>query len=490
MITISHLAEHPKLGLTFIAGRQGAGRPVTWAHAVDLPDPWKWIGQGDLVMTTGAGFPASSEEQAVWMARLIEAKASGLVVALRPDAPDLSQAALQVAEDSGFSVLGASFELEFATVARVVIESALETQRHRLARSERLFSAYTELLHETKTLTERMDRLGERFGWAIEIQSEDGPNVPNSIQNPGVVRMVIPGRTGSTLVVQPRDTGTQGVVDSALVHYLAGLVGLEIEREAMDRDEARAAGEELLRGLIRGDVEYSSARSAFERRGMPDPLVAVVLRPSGKAAWDGSHLHHHPNLWSYKPPLLSDQGDLIAILPDSRTLVVSLVEALGDNSKAGISQALNPASGILEGIRQARLALSLAIESDEGVATYSSSRVGSLIPDTVAEATALAHRYLEPLFEHDRSHGTELVRTLSTFLETDRSWKKTSDQLHIHRQTLVYRMRTIEELTRVKPASTAGTAALWLALESARATGILPRWDSGQEEASRKHAPP
>lgn len=479
MITISHLAELPTLGLQFIAGRRGAGRPVTWAHAVDLPDPWKWIGQGDLVMTTGAGFPESPEEQTIWMAQLIDAKASGLVVAPRPDAPDLSAEALEVAEHAGFSVLSASFELEFTTLARVVIESSLETQRHRLARSERLFSTYTDLLHETQTLPERMQRLGDRLGWQIEIVSEDRLNTSRNSQSGDTetVRMVIPGRTDSTLLVRPRKSGNAPeVVDSALVHYLAGLVGLEIERAAMDRDDARASGEKLLRELILGEVDYASARSACERRGLHDPLIAAVFRPSGAAAWTTADLHHHPSLRTFSPPLLNEDGSIIAILPESRTLVTTLTQALGDGSRSGISQALNPASGLLEAIRQARLALSLAVESNDQVTTYASSRVGSLIPDTVAEASALARRYLEPILNHDRTHNTELIVTLSTFLESDGSWKKTADLLHIHRQTLVYRMGTIEQLTNLKPTSSAGTAALWLALESARATGLLHNW--------------
>ncbi|GGE98553.1 hypothetical protein GCM10011611_00030 [Aliidongia dinghuensis] len=79
-----------------------------------------------------------------------------------------------------------------------------------------------------------------------------------------------------------------------------------------------------------------------------------------------------------------------------------------------------------------------------------------------------------PLIEYDRDHDTSLLRTLATFLANDGGWKVAASKLGIHRQTLVYRLRMIEQLTGLKPASTSGTAALWLAVQAGRAAGILP----------------
>jgi len=54
-MTVDGLVAVPSLGLTYLAGSRGGFRPVTWAHACDLPDPWHWFKVGDLVMTTGGG---------------------------------------------------------------------------------------------------------------------------------------------------------------------------------------------------------------------------------------------------------------------------------------------------------------------------------------------------------------------------------------------------------------------------------------------------
>ncbi|WP_247521677.1 helix-turn-helix domain-containing protein [Bradyrhizobium sp. 190] len=65
------------------------------------------------------------------------------------------------------------------------------------------------------------------------------------------------------------------------------------------------------------------------------------------------------------------------------------------------------------------------------------------------------------------------MQTLATFLANDGSWKVTAGKLGIHRQTLVYRLRLIEELTGLKPTSTSGTAAFWLSFNAGQSAGIL-----------------
>src|SRR5688500_13988842 len=98
MITVNGLVAIDALGLRFLAGAAGGSRLITWAHVVDLPDPWRWVAEGNLVMTTGAGIPEDPAEQANWLDRLADANVSALVVAARADAPQISDRMLAAAE--------------------------------------------------------------------------------------------------------------------------------------------------------------------------------------------------------------------------------------------------------------------------------------------------------------------------------------------------------------------------------------------------------
>ncbi|GAA2007391.1 PucR family transcriptional regulator ligand-binding domain-containing protein [Nocardiopsis rhodophaea] len=56
-------------------------------------------------------------------------------------------------------------------------------------------------------------------------------------------------------------------------------------------------------------------------------------------------------------------------------------------------------------------------------------------------------RLLGPLLTYDRDHRSELVRTLERFLEHSGSWQRCAATMHVHVNTLRYRIGRIEELT-------------------------------------------
>ena len=65
---------------------------------------------------------------------------------------------------------------------------------------------------------------------------------------------------------------------------------------------------------------------------------------------------------------------------------------------------------------------------------------------SVDELEAFCHPAVMSLREHDRAHAVKLLPTLSAFLKNDRDTLVTAAELFIHRNTLSYRMRKINEL--------------------------------------------
>ncbi|MFC6653902.1 PucR family transcriptional regulator [Paenibacillus rhizoplanae] len=54
---------------------------------------------------------------------------------------------------------------------------------------------------------------------------------------------------------------------------------------------------------------------------------------------------------------------------------------------------------------------------------------------------------LYPLKEHDREHKSDLLRTLAVYLSLDGNLKASAAFLHIHTNTLMYRLNRIAEIT-------------------------------------------
>jgi hypothetical protein len=71
-----------------------------------------------------------------------------------------------------------------------------------------------------------------------------------------------------------------------------------------------------------------------------------------------------------------------------------------------------------------------------------------------------------PTLEYDTEHSAELVHSLDEFLQANRSWQRAAKALFVHKQTLVYRMKRVEELTGRRLDDTGHVAELWFALRA------------------------
>ncbi len=481
MQTVAALVATYGDGLRVLAGGSGGQRLVTWAHAVDLPDPWSWVAAGDLVMTTGAGMPAAAAEQAAWLDRLADAEVSAVVIAPRPDAAAITPALLAVADRRRLPVLSAGFELEFAQLARTVIEAALRAQRERLSASQRMFEAYAAASRQEKDFQGRLSSLGHRLGWRITVlASRDGRVLAQS--RPGEhdtasLTAQIPGRDSAVVRVsrlQPASHAVTDGLDPLIVSFLAGLIGVELEGRAITRDEQRVDGEKTLVDLLTGALDLAATQPLLQRRGLAGALVVLVLRPADGSRGALAELHHAPTLLGRAPLMLIDKdGALVAVVPDEPGMIEGVVQAAGGGS-VGISATITAGTPVSEAVRQARLALHHACERGERIHRYATGSALGLTPTTVPQARALVEQHLGAVLHHDAEHGSDLLHTLETFLVLDGRARETADALHIHRQTLVYRLAVVERLSGVKPSSTAGTAAFWVAFQAGRAADVLP----------------
>ena len=79
-------------------------------------------------------------------------------------------------------------------------------------------------------------------------------------------------------------------------------------------------------------------------------------------------------------------------------------------------------------------------------------------------AREAARRLLAPLIEHDSERSSQLLDTLRAYLSHDAHPSRTCDALFIHRNSLSYRLRKIENLLRIDLDSVEGQATCLVAL--------------------------
>jgi purine catabolism regulator len=64
-----------------------------------------------------------------------------------------------------------------------------------------------------------------------------------------------------------------------------------------------------------------------------------------------------------------------------------------------------------------------------------------------ATVQAFARQIIGPLAEYDRQHRGSLVETVDAFFKHHGNISRTADSLYVHRNTLLYRLERIQELT-------------------------------------------
>ncbi|WP_128380576.1 PucR family transcriptional regulator [Streptomyces cavernae] len=117
----------------------------------------------------------------------------------------------------------------------------------------------------------------------------------------------------------------------------------------------------------------------------------------------------------------------------------------------GVSAAVHSAEGLRGALEEARHARRVAAARPGRVCAAGHQELAShvlllpFVPDDVRRA--FTARLLDPLRDYDRRHRAELIPTLEAFLACDGSWTRCATRLHLHVNTLRYRVGRIEQLT-------------------------------------------
>jgi len=97
---------------------------------------------------------------------------------------------------------------------------------------------------------------------------------------------------------------------------------------------------------------------------------------------------------------------------------------------------------------------------------------------------------VRPLVSYDEQYETDLLGTLSTFLECDANVNATAARLITHRHTVRYRFERVRELTGLDVSSTDGREKLSLGLKAMRVLGIAaPRGPANERGAEGGRVP-
>ncbi len=494
-VNVGELVALPHLRLKVLAGHEGLGRRVASAHVVDFLQPWDWLDPDDLLLTSGWMIPEDAGDQADFIERLHDAGFSGLVVGedRPPDrvCPPLTESMLNAADRVGFPLLQAHYSLPWDNVFQAVAAANEGEDKNSLNHIMRVHNEVRLSLSERRSSAEFIAGLARVLGCqAFVVDCElwepvlPGCSVPDpawqgairhalelrSNKAPSVIHLDVDGETGLVtpvpvetpvfLLVLPNGHHAPRV---AVLQHVAAACALEMTRIDAGFERERRSGSALLAEALQGRLDGRVLDSSLNERGIEPPCVCIAIEASQQA------VDRLERRWAINgiPHLLSGIGPTyVGILQSSDPALDRLAEVLiSDQYRAGVSDPFSGAGGLIDAGRQARWALETVHHGGSGLARYGNDG-DALLPRTLSEARLAAERILEPVLDYDREHGTELIRTLQTYLQCDRSPKQAAQLLFVHNQTVNYRISRIEELTGRSMRSTGDISELWFGLRA------------------------
>jgi purine catabolism regulator len=491
-LTVRGLTEIPYLKTRLYAGAAGADRIVSAAHVLESRTPWEWLEAGDLLMTLGYGIPSDPQQQVTYVDRLCETGVCGIALGDDCPVPRLSEAMIEAAERCALPILFVDWAVPFAQISRTVAAANYDPQFDRSVQAIRVYDLLRDAVASRSEPAELFQRLSKEIGCPVYVVGNsrgrvvfsDASSLPPALQDvflatlaehggkmPGFLRLPfgtetvlivpIPTKRPSYLLALP---GAEAP-PFALLQHVATVAALELERMWSSREELRRHGSETLAQLVDGRMIHGMDDS-LERLGIGHgPLIALAISET-----DGSSSIrdlHNTLADEGIANLLLQRGELLFVLLAGREpQATRIAELLPDTARAGASESFLDRALVPRAIQQAKWALGAATVEHRLV--HHDNAASLFGPRSPAEARILVNEVLGSLFAYDREHGTELVKSLRVFLQSNRSWKQATSEMFVHKQTLVYRMRRIEQVTGRKLNDTADVAELWLALRASK----------------------
>ncbi|MEU6414321.1 PucR family transcriptional regulator [Microbispora sp. NPDC046933] len=519
-LTVADVLAMPMLEITLLAGRDGLGNHVRWAHATELADPVPWLRGGELVMTVGLGLPASARGRAEYVERLSRAGCAALAFALDEHLTEIPPEIVEAAARLGLPLLEITGRTPFIAVAEAVArwhaDERVRGERRAAAAQEAM--ARAALRHGSlgilRALAEHTDcetllldprgrpRVSHPEGarpWHAEaaeaVGQLTGPRGSMVIdKGDRVLQVQSLGFTGPPrgwLALRGASTEwhTRILANQAASLLAIELVGLHRARARAHAQRAAvltavldsaALGCAVDRAAIDRAAGAGSAASLFtadrlaEICPMPPPpyeVIVAVARTEGEA----------PALADPALDALSDvmgdpaaeetvfvcprAGGLLLVVPQTDPrLGPALVERLGALTGLDISAGACGARDIGEIASAVRHATALA--GGSGYTHVDDLEPWALLRDALdPEGVArFADVVLKPLREHDLRHGGALVSSVRTFLDCGASVEAAARRLGVHRNTMRTRLQTAERVCGRDLGKARDRLELWLAL--------------------------
>jgi len=521
--TLASLVHHSALKLTVRAGEDRLDVPVRWAHVSELADPVPYMEGGELLLTTALKLDADDvKAMRRYVKRLVGAGVVGLGFAVGVNYDEIPKALVDTAAEEGLPLLEVPRRTPFIAISKAV-SAAIAADQYRSVTAG--FAAQRELTKQALTdgpegllaaLAAQVDGWAALYDasgavvatapeWAGRRAARLTADVERLRDRPAPASSVVGGPDNEDRVElhtlgtgrRPRAAlavGTASALGTAeryAVHSAIALLTLTTERSRSLRAAHERIGAAVLRLLLAGHPDHARAVAGELYGGLLDAPFRIIV---GESA-DGDPLD---GLAEVVESAAARSGEAVLVVAEGPERLVVLavdggaaVEACGEYAATREAERASSTTGehtgdeedLVVGLsapagpiaaagayKQAEQALSVARRRGRVLVEHEQLAAGSVLPLLADDAVrAFADGLLRPLSEHDATGRGDLVASLRAWLSRHGQWDAAAADLGVHRHTLRYRMRRVEEILGRSLDDPDVRMELWLALKATAA---------------------
>jgi PucR family transcriptional regulator, purine catabolism regulatory protein len=502
-VTVKDLLGVPDPPMRLLAGDGQAQRPIRWVHASELADPTPWLKGGELILTTGMGVGATPAAQRNYVKRLAAANVSGVGFGLGFSHEKVPKTLIAAAEAAGLPLFEVPYPVPFIALTEAIFTRILAEQYDTLQRAVDAEHVLTRAVMDGRGIDGIADSLATvTKGWvllldlhglplastgrAAALRAErvwgelrdsrpEGTSFSVSLVDKGHHIWVLPvgaqGRVEAFLAVGKPEQLSQ--LDRIVAGHALSLFAMELAKSRAVADAERRLQGDFFDQLAKGELSASQLARGLSRFGFDRGADVIVLSLEGSDPGALADAATDDRSRAGGGFLISAHADGVNLLipaasgPDVAELAGSIAARLGTDVRTGAGSPVAPAE-VGRSLREATYALQVCRLEGwphagfEDLGTYR-LLLSMTDPDALR---AFADAMLAPLDLYDAGQGGDLIASLQAFLQHNARWETAAAQLFVHRHTLRYRMRKVEELTGRDLSSSFDRMEFWLALRA------------------------
>lgn len=511
---------------TIEAAKNALDRPVRWVHVSEVADIGHLLQGGELVLTTGVALPTADAGLARYISDLAAARATGVVIELGRRFSTLPSALIQSAEAHNLPLIALHAEVPFVAITEAIHSIIVNAQIRQLQLSETVHQVFRSLAVEASTpqdIVHQVARLadcpavfenvarrvlafdgattnGTEFLDNWEQRSREAAPTGQTTLMDGEHWFVTPvgarGQVWGRLVLLPSlpVSPLQKTILELGATNLALHLLIERDERLLEYQTHRTLITDIInRNYITPDEIYTRSKSlgvATQRQN----LVAMIVYSERNATV--SDIAHHARALEELAAVSRALADatangLVGLLEPGRLGVLisaptdtQMKELLDNIARAihdhfakltppgstiiGLGSMVNAIDGLRQSFAEANEAVDAAVNQpgDRLFVTTADIRLRGLV-HLLRDDPRLqryADRELGPLVAYDECHHTELIATLTAYLEAGSNKSAAAAATYMNRATFYHHLSRIEEILKCDLESPECQYSLYVAL--------------------------